>query len=63
MLAKLSNDDDLYDHELLEILLFFVCPRKNTNPLAHELLDRFGSLKEVFNATDEEIKRDRKSVV
>ena len=56
MLAKLSNDDDLYDHELLEILLFFVCPRKNTNPLAHELLDRFGSLKEVFNATDEEIK-------
>ncbi len=39
------------DHELLEILLFFSIPRKNTNDLAHTLIDRFGSLRGVFDAT------------
>lgn len=28
----------------LELLLFYAVPRKDTNPIAHRLLDRFGSL-------------------
>lgn len=43
------------DHELLEVLLFGVLPRVNTNPLAHTLIDLFGSLEGVFNASREEL--------
>ncbi len=56
MYEKLINGDDLFDHELLEILLYSVCPRVNTNPIAHSLLDRFVTLSEVFNASVEELK-------
>ena len=38
------------DHELLELLLCFAIPRKDTNPLAHKLLEAFGSLGGVLNA-------------
>ena len=56
MYAKLENGDDLYDHEVLELLLYAVCPRVNTNTTAHNLLDRFCSLSEVFKADVEELK-------
>ncbi len=56
MYEKLNNDDNLFDHEALEILLYSVCPRVNTNPIAHALLDRFVTLSEVFNASVEELK-------
>lgn len=56
MYEKLKNGDDLYDHELLEVLLYNACPRINTNPLAHALLNRFVSLSEVFNASIDELK-------
>ncbi len=36
------------DHELLEFVLSLVIPRKDTNELAHELIDHFGSLASVF---------------
>lgn len=45
----------LASHELLEVLLFHAIPQKDTNPLAHALLDRFGSLEGVFSATKEEL--------
>ena len=50
MYEKLKNDSLLEDHELLEILLFNAFQRKNTNPIAHALLDRFGTLSGVFGA-------------
>ncbi len=56
MYEKLKNSDTLFDHEVLEILLFYACPRVNTNPIAHALLDRFVSISEVFNASVEELK-------
>lgn len=56
MYEKLKNGDDLFDHEVLEILLYSVCPRVNTNPIAHALLERFVSLSEVFNADIDELK-------
>lgn len=53
---KLCSESFLHEHELLEILLFNAIPRKNTNPIAHALLDAFGSLRGVFGATVEQLK-------
>ena len=38
------------EHEILELLLFYSLSRKDTNEIAHHLIDRFGSLKGVFEA-------------
>ena len=38
------------DHELLELLLTYAIPRRDTNETAHLLLKRFGSLESVFSA-------------
>ena len=37
-------------HEVLELLLFYGRARGDVNPLAHALLDTFGSLKGVLEA-------------
>ncbi|MBQ3491725.1 MAG: hypothetical protein IJA74_04150 [Oscillospiraceae bacterium] len=50
----LDNFDELY---VLELLLFYCIPRKDTNPIAHRLLDRFGSLNGVLDATPEELEK------
>lgn len=41
--------------QVLELLLFYCVPRKNTNLLAHALLDHFGSFEGVLNATPAEL--------
>ena len=38
------------DHEALELLLFYAIPRGDVNPLAHALMERFGSLSGVLSA-------------
>lgn len=38
------------DHQILELLLTYALPRIDVNPLAHELIDKFGSLSGVFDA-------------
>lgn len=43
------------DHQLLELLLFFSIPRRDTNPLAHALLYQFGSLPEVLHARKDDL--------
>ena len=48
----LDHFDELY---VLELLLFYCIPRKDTNPIAHSLLERFGSLTAVFGASLEEL--------
>ncbi|MBO4467676.1 MAG: hypothetical protein J5766_00090 [Clostridia bacterium] len=48
--------DDTPDYKWLEILLFFSIPQKDTNPIAHELINKFGSLSGVLEAPVEEIK-------
>lgn len=50
IIDKLSSNEKLEDHELLEILLFNAIPRKNTNDIAHNLLDAYGSLVNVLHA-------------
>jgi len=38
------------DHEILELLLFYAVPRRDTNPLAHAILNEYKSLANVFDA-------------
>lgn len=42
--------DGFSDHEILEMLLFYAIPYRDTNPLAHELTKRFGTWMQVVNA-------------
>lgn len=42
--------DGFNDHNALEMLLFYALPRKDTNELAHKLLNHFGSLAAVLEA-------------
>lgn len=43
------------EHEILELLLTFAIPRVNTNPQAHRLIDTFGSLNGVLEASQKEL--------
>ena len=47
--------EKLPPHEVLEYLLFYTIPRCNTNPIAHQLLDRFGGFSQVLEASPEEL--------
>jgi len=47
--------DGLEEHEQLEYLLYAFIPRKDTNPIAHELISTFGSLRGVIDASPEEL--------
>lgn len=49
--------DSFADHEALELLLFYAIPRRDTNPIAHALLNKFGSLDGVLNAGVEELQQ------
>lgn len=49
--------DSFHEHQVLELLLFYCISRRDTNPLAHTLLDRFGSLSAVLDAPYEELLR------
>lgn len=49
--------DHFSEHEVLELLLYYSIPRINTNEIAHELLERFGSLSQVLDAQPEELER------
>lgn len=53
----LARPDSFPDHKLLELLLFYANPRSDTNPLAHELIDHFGSLAGILDATPEELQK------
>lgn len=49
--------DQFTDIQALELLLFYAIPQRDTNPIAHALLDRFGSLSQVLDASVEELKK------
>ena len=50
----LDNFDDV---NVLELLLFYADPRRDTNPLAHALLDQFGSLAGVLEAAPGDLEK------
>lgn len=45
----------LSPHQVLEYILFYVFPRGDVNPLAHRLLDRFGSVQAVIEADENDL--------
>ena len=45
------------DHRILELLLFYAIPQGDVNELAHRLVDHFGSLAGVLDASAEELKK------
>ncbi|MCL1901054.1 MAG: DNA repair protein RadC [Firmicutes bacterium] len=47
--------DGMHSHEILEILLYYSIPQKDTNPIAHELIEKFDSLSGVFDADYNEL--------
>ncbi|MGN0452841.1 MAG: RadC family protein [Ruminococcus sp.] len=49
--------DGFEDHEILEMILYYCYPQINTNPLAHKLLDTFGSLSAVFETPIDTLKK------
>ncbi len=52
---RLEGLDGFAYHEALELLLFTTRTRGNVNPLAHDLLEAFGSFKGVLEATPEQL--------
>ena len=45
------------DHEVLELLLYYAIPRRDTNETAHRLLERFGTLQNVLHAHPRELEK------
>ena len=43
--------DAFNDHEALELLLYYAVPQKDTNELAHRLINHFGSISSLFDST------------
>ena len=50
-----SGISSLHPHEILELLLTFVIPRKDTKPIAHELITRYKTIGTVVNTPIEEL--------
>lgn len=50
-----SGIHGFHEHELLEIILFYGIPLKNTNEIAHRLIEKFGCLDEVLKAPEKEL--------
>lgn len=51
-----NGAETLADYEVLEMLLYYSIPRRDTKPLAKALLHRFGSLAAVFNAPGKDLR-------
>jgi len=47
--------DGFADHEVLELLLYYCYPRRDTNEIAHRLINEYGSLHNLFEADTEDI--------
>ena len=52
-----SIHPDMPDHKVLEYVLFHCIPRKDTNDVAHDLVDKFGSFAAVLEAPMHELMR------
>ncbi len=52
-----SGGEGFADHELLEMLLYYAVPRRDTNETAHELIEECGSLSAVLEAPIEKLSR------
>lgn len=55
LVGKVKDGSTLYEHELMEILLFNACPRRDVNATAHTLIKKFGSIDGVLQASVDEL--------
>lgn len=55
LISKIKSGAEMYGHEYLEALLFYACPRRDVNGVAHALVARFGSIEGVLSAGEEEL--------
>ena len=49
------HSDTMREHQILELMLSYVIPQKDTNPIAHDLINKFGSLSQVVDSPIEEL--------
>ncbi len=54
----LNDEKSLAEHELLELLLFYAIPRKDTNEKAIKMIRTFGSFSDLFDADAKQIATD-----
>lgn len=54
---KSQGLDGFQEYEVLELLLFYCIPRKDTKAIAHALINRFGSLEQVIAAPEKELNK------
>ena len=54
-----SQSQGFSDHELMELLLFYSIPRKDTNEIAHLLIEKIGSINGIAEASIDELKHVR----
>ena len=47
--------DSFADHNVIELVLYYSVPRKDTNEIAHRLIEHFGSFSAVFEASVERL--------
>lgn len=50
-----AEPNSLNEFEILEVILYGAIPRKNTNDIAHRLIERFGSVGNVLKASIHEL--------
>ena len=49
------NPDKTTDYDLLELILFLIIPRADTKPIARKLIDKYKTIKNLFNANIDDI--------
>lgn len=57
--AVLYGIDNWPEHKVLEYLLFFGIPQRDTNELAHRLINKYGSIVDVLEASYDSLKSNR----
>lgn len=53
----LTDGKGFSEHEILELLLFYAIKRQNTNELAHDLIEKFGSINNMIELSIDELKQ------
>ena len=54
---RLEGLDGFEDHEVIELLLYYSTPMKDTNELAHKMLHEFGTISGLFEADPTDIQK------
>jgi DNA repair protein RadC len=50
-----GGPESLQEYEIVELLLTYVIPQADVKPIAKELISKFGSIKGIFDASEEEL--------